>query len=221
MTSTGQEQGCPAEVLAAIPWYPEDLSLEERGAVDAHAASCLDCRRELEARLADLDDQAGWPMPDPDRVFMRVLARVELDEADSLREWARAPRGRRAVRWLREREVHLPGLATPVSVSRGLSAAASFGVLIAAAALFFGTSPDSTESRKAQPDVPRIDVVFREDLTAGGMATALAGIEGEIVSGPTSRGRYQVALPEGSNPEAAAQTLSDAGVVIYAEPSED
>jgi hypothetical protein len=207
--------------MASIPWYPDELSAEERGAVDAHAAHCADCRRELEARLADPSDQAEWPTPDPDGVFTRVLARIELDEAEGLREWARAPRRTRAVRWLREREVHVPGLAAPVSVSRGLSAAASFGALIAAVALVTTLSTGRGPVRPTESDLPRIDVVFRDEITTRSMAEALAAIDGEIVAGPSARGRYRVALPEDTDPETAAQTLSDAGVVIYAEPAED
>ncbi len=214
---------CPPEVLAAIPWYPDDLSQRERGEVDSHAAECLDCRRELEARMADPDEEASWPAPEPDQVFTRVLAQIEIGEAETMREWARAPRRKRAVRWLREREVHVPGLATPVSAARGLQAAASFGAVIAAAALFFGASPE----RQPAPvptvvhtrELPRIDVVFREELTASAMAAALAGVNGEIVAGPTARGRYQVELPAGADPEIAAQALDDSGAVIYAEPA--
>jgi len=225
MPSREEESGCPPDVLAAISWYPDDLSVEERGAVDAHAAECVDCRRELEARLADLDDEAAWPTPDPDTVFTRVLAHIELDEAESLREWSRAPRRVRAVRWLREGEVNVPGLATPVSVPRGLSAAASFGALIAAATLFFGTGPNGSAPvpapAPARLEVPQIDVVFRADLPSSAMADAIESIHGEIVAGPSPRGRYRIALPRGANPESAAQALSDAGVAVYAEPALD
>ena len=215
--------GCPPELLAAIPWYPDDLSAEERGAVDGHAAECLDCRRELEARLADPDEEAAWPTPDPETVFTRILAQVELDEAETLSEWARVPRRVRAVRWLREGQVNVPGLATPLSVPRGLGAAASFCGLLAVAALFFGAGPNGQEpaQRPAQLEAPRIDVVFRDDLTAGAMAGAIEAIEGEIVAGPSARGRYRIELPPGTDPDAAAQELSDAGVAIYAEPALD
>lgn len=216
-----QQPGCPPEVLAAIPWYPDDLTPEERGAVDSHAASCLDCRRELEARLADPDDEVAWPAPEPNEVFTRVLAHIELGEAEALREWASVPRRKRAVRWLREREVNLPGLATPVSAARGLSAAASFGALIAAAALLFNASPERASGPEpAARDVPYVDVVFRDDATAGTIAALLSQVDGEIVAGPSARGRYQVSLPDEADPEAAAQTLADSGAVIYAEPSE-
>jgi len=211
------EPGCPAEVLAAVPWYPDELSREERDAVEAHAATCPDCRRELEARLSEAD-AAGPPPPDPDAAFTRVLARIEHDEAEKLHQWARAPRRRRAVRWLREREVPLPGTGTTVTVARGLSAAASFGVLLAAVALFLGVVPDGDGDGDVAAR-PVIDVVFRDDLPAREMAEALERIDGEIVAGPSRRGRYRVRLPEGASPEAAAQALADADLVLYAGPT--
>jgi len=223
MSKPDAAPGCPPEVLAAIPWYPDDVSVEERGAVDAHAAECVDCRRELEARLADPDHEAEWPTPDPDTVFTRILAQVELDEAESLSQWARVPRRVRAVRWLREGHVNVPGLATPLSVPRGLSAAASFCGVIAVAALFFGAGPNGNEPapRATHLEAPHIDVVFRDDLTAGAMAGAIEAIGGEIVAGPSARGRYRIELPPGADADAAAQDLSDAGVAIYAEPALD
>lgn len=223
MAKRDEALGCPPELLAAIPWYPDDLSTEERGAVDAHASECPDCRRELEARLADPDDEAEWPTPEPDAVFTRILSQVEIDAAETLSEWARVPRRVRAVRWLREGHVSLPGLATPLSVPRGLSAAASFCGVIAVAALFFGAGPNGNEPappRSAHAEAPQIDVVFRDDLTSGAMASAIEAIEGEIVAGPSARGRYRIALPPGTDPDGAAQALSDAGVAIYAEASD-
>lgn len=222
MHGHGEEQGCPPEVLAAIPWYPDDLSREEREAVESHASECLDCRRELEARLADPDQDAEWPTPDPDETFTRVLAHVELGEAESLQEWARAPRSARAVRWLRESEVRVPGVARPVSLWRGLRVAASFGAAVAAASLFFGAGPDGSKapSTAIHEPTPVIDVVFRSDLTSAEMAGALEGIHGEIVAGPSPRGRYRIELPPGTNPDSAAQALSDGGVAVYAEPAD-
>jgi len=221
MSGRSEELTCPPEVLAAIPWYPDDLSREEREAVDSHASECIDCRRELEARLADPDQDAEWPTPDPDATFTRVLARIELGEAEELRDWARAPRRARAVRWLRESEVRVPGVARPVSLWRGLRVAASFGAAVAAASLFFGAGPDGSERpppAALHHEAPHIDVVFRGDLTTAEMAGALEGIHGEIVSGPSRRGRYRIALPFGTSPESAAQALSEGGFAVYAEP---
>jgi hypothetical protein len=223
MSDRSEELGCPPEILAAIPWYPDDLTREEGEAVESHASECLDCRREHEARLADPDQEAEWPMPDPDETLTRVLARIELGEAEGLREWARAPRSARAVRWLRESEVRVPGVAQPVSVWRGLRVAASFGAAVAAASLFLGAGPDGSEHPPPPAlyhEAPQIDVVFRNDLTAAEMAGALEGIRGEIVAGPTRRGRYRIELAPGSSPESAAQALADGGFAVYAEPAD-
>jgi len=237
MPGGSEALGCPGEILAAIPWYPDDLTREEREVVESHASECLDCRHELEARLADPEQEAEWPMPDPDEMLTRVLARIELGEAEQLREWARAPRRTRAVRWLRESELRVPGVAQPVSVWRGLRVAASFGAAVAAASLFFGAGPDGRQapdppaayfereaeqlrSRPRLHEAPRLDVVFRTDLTAAEMAGALEGIRGEIVSGPSRRGRYRIELPPGASPESAAQALFEGGFAIYAEPEQ-
>jgi len=103
--------------------------------------------------------------------------------------------------------------------------AASFGAAVAAAALLFGAGPDGGEPPGAPApavrEAPEIDVVFRGDLTAAEMAGAIEGIRGEIVAGPSARGRFRIALPRGASPETAAQALADAGVALYAEPTPD
>ena len=123
---------------------------------------------------------------------------------------------------LRHGELNVPGLATPVSVPRGLSAAASFCGILAVAVLFFGTGPNGKDgSRPARAEAPRIDVVFRDDLTAGAMASAIEDLDGEVVAGPSARGRWRIELPPDADPEVAAQQLSDSGLAIYAEPALD
>ena len=52
--------GCPPDILELIPWYPEDgLSDAERGAVEAHAACCPECRpiRGMSGRREPIDGQ--------------------------------------------------------------------------------------------------------------------------------------------------------------------
>ncbi len=212
---------CPPEILAAIPWYPDELAREEREAVDSHAAACGDCRRELEARLGEGDEEAM--SGEAEALFTRVMSQIEVDEAENLREWARAPRRQRAVRWLREREVRVPGTAASVSLYRGLPAVASFGALVAAAALFIAgpqaPAPAETSAPAAiEQSALILDVVFRDATTAAQIASALDAIGGEIIAGPSPRGRYQIRLAGGADPDAAAQQLADAGIVVYAEP---
>lgn len=71
---------CPENVLAWIPWYPEGgLDEREMGAVEAHAAECGDCRSEL-----DLVSGAPWALegvelPDRERLFDEITARIESE----------------------------------------------------------------------------------------------------------------------------------------------
>lgn len=71
---------CPEQVLAWIPWYADGLLSErERGAVEAHAAVCADCRTEL-----DIVSGAPWAcegveLPDAERIFDEISARIAAD----------------------------------------------------------------------------------------------------------------------------------------------
>ena len=48
MSERNNELSCPPEILDWIPWYAEDALAEtQRGAVEAHAAQCEECRKEL------------------------------------------------------------------------------------------------------------------------------------------------------------------------------
>ena len=61
------------------------------------------------------------PAIDAAAVMEEIRGRIERRKAageyseEELREWARAPRSARAVRWLRESEVRVPGFAIATS----------------------------------------------------------------------------------------------------------
>ena len=71
---------CPENVLSWIPWYADGgLTAREKGAVEAHAAECGDCRAEL-----DIVAGASWSfddieLPDADRLFGEITARIESE----------------------------------------------------------------------------------------------------------------------------------------------
>ncbi len=65
---------CPEAILASIPWYPEGLTAEECGAVEAHAADCRECRAEL--AFVRGDEEPAIELPDAERVYARVLERI-------------------------------------------------------------------------------------------------------------------------------------------------
>ena len=93
MSRQARHLRCPESVLGWIPWYADGtLTPRQKGAVEAHAAECSDCRAELDM-IAGAPFEIDVDLPDPDRVFEEISARIdaELDAADgSAREGAPA-----------------------------------------------------------------------------------------------------------------------------------
>jgi hypothetical protein len=72
---------CPENVLAWIPWYADGgLDDREMGAVEAHAAECSECRRELDLVAGAPWALEGVELPDRERLFDEITARIEADE---------------------------------------------------------------------------------------------------------------------------------------------
>jgi hypothetical protein len=110
---------CPEAILTAIPWYPDGLTPEEAGAVEAHAADCRDCRAELAFLRGD--EEPTIEIPDPEEVYARVLERIRSsDESDE--DEAHVPDGH----WLRTLSQRAAG---PVSVAAGLMVAMVSGMM--------------------------------------------------------------------------------------------
>lgn len=69
---------CPENVLAWIPWYADGgLDEREMGAVEAHAAECSDCRSELDLVAGEPWALEGVDLPDRERLFDEITARIE------------------------------------------------------------------------------------------------------------------------------------------------
>ena len=85
---------CPEEILASIPWYPDGLTADECGAVEAHAADCRACRAEL--AFVRGDEEPAIELPDAERVYARVLDRISSDDRQSQSSQRRMRMGRAA-----------------------------------------------------------------------------------------------------------------------------
>ena len=69
---------CPESVLGWIPWYADGgLTAREKGAVEAHASECRDCRAELDIVAGMPWSFDGIELPDADRLFGEIRARIE------------------------------------------------------------------------------------------------------------------------------------------------
>ena len=212
MTLT-HESGCPEDVLAAIAWYPDGLDAERRGAVEAHAADCSACREEISFLRGESPPLA--PLAEADRVYARVLERIEAYESRARAVEQTAPHALRASRWIPTRA------AVAVLAAAGIGALATW---LGSRALLhepvYHSARAPTEVASAQPGLA-LDVVFRPDATAERIQAALRAIGGEVVSGPTQLGVYHVRLSASADAGAAAQVLrgEGRGVASFAEPA--
>ena len=192
-----------------LPWLVNGtLAGGEREAVEAHARTCLTCRRErkyqqqlhaaVRARqTADVSVEAGFER----------LGR-ELDATGQ----TEGPRWR-----------------SRYSGPARFAVAAAAGVAVLAVLLWFTPLPQVTDrtyltlTTPARGDAALLDIVFAADTTAGEMQALLDDIGGEIVAGPSELGRYSVRVRDSAADDARLAellgTLSADRRVRFAGPS--
>ena len=208
--STNQSS-CPESILASIPWYPDGLTPDECGAIEAHAADCRACRAELAFLRGE--EEVEIELPDVERVYTRVLARItSASDEDLPREW-RVEAARRVGKAARQ-----------ASVAAGLLVAVVSGMLTTGAIWVVRVAPTyETAAVSAGPALsgPGIEVVFREDASADQIRAGLREVGATVVSGPTQFGVYRLRLAPGADVSAAASRLrmEGRGVAAFAEPS--
>lgn len=207
---------CPDTILTAIPWYPDGLTPEECGAVEAHVADCRACRAELAFMRGD--EEPAIELPDSEEVYARVLERIARPEEPE--GFAPPPPRVGRMRRLSQRA------AGPVSVAAGLLVALVSGMLTTGVIWAVRVVP-TYETASLEPPAAvgyagqHLEVVFRPDATAREIETQLRAVGATIVSGPTPRGVYRVRLVSSVDVEVALEQLRGAGrgVVAFAEPS--
>lgn len=209
---------CPDEILAAIPWYPNELDDESRGRVESHASQCAACRDEL--AFVHGDAPVDVDLDSRDRAYARLLSRIE-DHEQLVREPV-PPAPTRVASGAGAR------VAWPIALAAGLALALLSGGIGAITASWLGTTGAApvyetvSDARTAVPaTVPSLDVVFRTDATAEAIHEALRAVGGQIVAGPTQLGVYRVELSGDADLGAAARALrgDGNGVATFAEPA--
>jgi Fervidolysin N-terminal prodomain/Putative zinc-finger len=201
---------CPEAILTSIPWYPDGLTPEECGAVEAHAADCRECRAEL--AFVRGDEEPAIELPDPERVYARVLELISGDSDTAVRGISAA---RRAV----------GHAARQASLAAGILVAVCSGMLTTGAIWFVRVAPTYETAAAGAPSVdaggPRLEVVFREDASADQIRARLREVGATVISGPTQLGVYRLRLAPGADVSATIKRLrgEGRGVATFAEPS--
>jgi hypothetical protein len=198
------------ESIELLPWLVnESLTASEREAVQAHAESCIVCRREL-AELGTLQESiqsaaAEVPAPDMRRINARIDA--QLEHESRIRDLVMSVRGFFASPW------------------RAAFAAQSLA-LVAVAGLWLqsGTEDPQFRTLTATETLPAgnyLRVVFDPDLEPTAVDALLAEVGLGVATGPTERGvvtlRFGDAATEADR-VAVTESLRDDPRVLFLQP---
>ncbi len=208
-----RDEGMPhAQAQELLPWLVNDtLAADERRLVDAHARSCVVCRRDLvelerlRESFSESADPAGVPAPDMRRINARIDALVERDG-----------RFGQLVAGLRD------SLARPWR----LAFAAQSLLLVALLTVLLWPQPATDEyttltTPQALPAGDYLRVVFDPDLDAAATARLIDGLALAIVEGPSERGvaLLRITPPAGGeDADALAARLLGRPGVLFAQP---
>ena len=198
------------ESIELLPWLVNgSLSASERGAVEAHAESCIVCRREL-AELEALQESIQAPafvVPAPDmrRINARIDAQLEHEA------W-----GQNAITALRE------FFASPW---RAAFVAQSLALVVVAALWLQADSNEpqfrTLTSTEALPADNYLRVVFDPNVEAKAIEALLADVGLGVASGPTERGVLTLRFVDASTEverAAASDALRNDPRVLFLQP---
>jgi anti-sigma factor RsiW len=202
-----------AAACELLPWFVSGTLEEgERRAVEAHLASCAECREEerrcRETREAVREGRVA-PSPHPAQLA-RLVARID----DLEEEPAEGP-----LRAL---------FAAPLSV-RLVLAAQLAAMLALVAYIFWPVSPvayrtlaDAPTSAAAAAPSPEVRVVFAPEATEAEIRHLLLEVGAHLSGGPSPLGAYTLALPAGGGAEPLPVVLAHLRAhprVRFAEPA--
>ena len=187
-----------------LPWYVNGtLDSAEAAVVEAHLASCADCRADLAADRA-LGRQVADLSMDVEHGWAAMRARME----------ATPQRSASPIRFLRR------PVAIGWAVAGQLAAAAALIVAIA-----LPTRHEPTDARYhtlgaatvAEPG--NLIIQFKPDVTESTMRAAFMGAGSRVVDGPTTTGAYVLRV-DGNKRDAALNQLRSTQGIALAEPTD-
>ncbi|MGZ8190839.1 MAG: zf-HC2 domain-containing protein [Methylococcaceae bacterium] len=192
-------------VLELLPWYANGtLSPDEKAQVDQHLPSCPDCRQQLtqyrqlnSTRPVDSGAQTWKPSPVQ---FAGILNRIDALEntADSTASPVKIPS------LFAKLPAFLKAIPSPVYwfMTMETVALAALVLLVVARAPQQQTQEQlfqtlSNERPAVTANLPRLSIVFAEDITEREIRTLLQAQQGQLVQGPSMLGVYTVQLATG------------------------
>ena len=202
------------EIFELLPWYANgSLGELEAARVVSHLEDCEVCREEL-GRCNELGEAVAarcepeWSPGDEN--LQRVLARISEQEGGKA-SWLER---------LRER-LDWQGIPQPARWALVAQVAAIAGLVLALG--ISRTPPPAayetlSSGAPASGQRPRVQLVFAPDLSHADVRAIVTGVDGSIVSGPSPRGVYELALPDAEALAEGLEQLRSDPRVVLAEP---
>lgn len=194
--------GCPAEIVELLPWYLNGtLEAEEQQRVEAHAAGCGRCQREIrqwQALQATAREMGDAVQVSASEGFAALRRRIEREQ-EQVPSW-----GERLQAWLdglfARRPV--PALALAVVAAQLLLLVGLTAVLVdqrgEIRSLYQTLSGPSVSPTLAPA---RLTVAFQEQATEAEIRDLLQRMKGTIIEGPSALGLYTIAVSGEEDPE--------------------
>ena len=203
-------------VVELLPWYVNGtLSRAEQASVEQHLPSCSECQQLL-AEYEQLDDirsiESDLPTWQPSGTqFASILQNI--DTLESTTHATAKPAKKTGLfsqlsAWLRT-------IPRPAYWFMGLETVAIAALVLLMVAPLPQRQPEaqlyqtlSNERPAVTTNLPRLSVVFAEDITEKEIRTLLQREHGQLVQGPSLLGIYSVQLAAGGEQE-LQQTISN------------
>jgi hypothetical protein len=212
-----------AEAWALLPWLANGrIEATDREWVEAHVATCAECRAELAAQRT-VATQMSRDLAAPDHVsdeqksFNKLWARIEASESLS-----DAATNANVVAGARPRAARLVGWLAAAVVVQALG----LGVLGMSVLRDDGQGgPEivTVADPESRPNAPAVRIVFAPEASIGTVNTLLEHQGLSIVSGPGTQGNFTAvlsadAVASGASAESVAQVISKDPNVSFAQP---
>lgn len=190
-------------ITELLPWYANGtLEPQERNLVAEHLAACPECREELahfqqlSAAIPEASDSDDW-QPSTAH-FSQILSAIDAEEIVEVRQKPAVNKPsfwQQCRDWLHSKNQPLVWALTVESIA--LASLVLFVVMprfgqTASEQAVFQTLSDAQAPTVS--GLPRVHIVFSDDMTIAEMRVLLPAVQAHLVDGPTKLGVYTLEL---------------------------
>ena len=192
-------------IVELLPWYVKGtLNPVEHSRVDKHLASCPECQqesmlyRQLDSEGLTSDRTPSW-QPTPAH-FSSILQSIDALESKADSAVSRAKTPKHGLKQLSKLSAWLKATPNPIFWFMSLETVALTALVLLTVARFPQQPGEqayqtlSNERPSYSANLPRLSIVFAEDITEREIRTLMQAQHGQLVQGPSMLGVYTIEL---------------------------